>query len=75
MSYMFFNCKKLESLPDISCWKTNKVNDMSYLFFNCESLISEPNISSWAINSLNYMNGMFYGCNFPLKKLSKFIRE
>ena len=75
MSYMFFNCKKLESLPDISCWKTNKVSDMSYLFFNCESLTSEPNISSWAINSLNYMNGMFYGCNFPLKKLSKFIRE
>ena len=29
MSFMFFNCRELLSLPDISKWNTNNVKDMS----------------------------------------------
>ena len=30
--YMFYNCKSLKILPDISKWDTKYVNDMSYFF-------------------------------------------
>ena len=33
MSYMFRGCNSLKSLPDISKWDTQKVNDMSHMFF------------------------------------------
>ena len=45
MSYMFSNCKTLESLPDISKWDTKNVTNMSYIISNCNSLESLPDIS------------------------------
>ena len=33
MSYMFYECSKLSSLPDISKWNTSNVKDMSYIFY------------------------------------------
>ena len=42
MSYMFSNCKSLSSLPDISKWNTNNVNDMSYMFYNCKPSLNIP---------------------------------
>ena len=47
MSYMFYNCESLISLPDISKWNTNNVKDMCYMFCNCYSLSSLPDISKW----------------------------
>ena len=38
MSYMFYNCESLSSLPDLSKWNTDNVTDMSYIFHNCELL-------------------------------------
>ena len=35
---IFDGCSSLESLPDISKWNTNNVNDMSYMFGGCELL-------------------------------------
>ena len=32
---MLYNCYSLSSLPDISKWNTNNVNDMSEIFSNC----------------------------------------
>ena len=45
---MFSECSSLISLPDISKWNTNKVNNMSDMFSKCSSLrylldISEDN--------------------------------
>ena len=34
MSYKFSECEALESLFDISKWKTNHVINMSYMFYN-----------------------------------------
>ena len=45
ISYLFYNCESLTSLPDISEWITNNITDISYLFYNCESLTSLPDIS------------------------------
>ena len=38
MSYMFYECSSLLSLPDISNWDTNSVTDMCYMFYECSSL-------------------------------------
>ena len=62
MSYMFFNCSSLSSLPDISKWNTNNVTNMSYLFNGCPKLKSLPDISKWNTNNVKYMSGMFSQC-------------
>ncbi len=40
MKYLFYDCKSLLSLPDISKWNTNNIVDMSNVFYNCKSLSS-----------------------------------
>ena len=39
MSYIFYGCSSLSSLPDISKWNTNKVTYMSYMFDGCSNTI------------------------------------
>ena len=56
---MFYNCKSLSTLSDISKWNTNKVRNMSYMFSDCDSLSSLPDILKWNINNVNNMNFMF----------------
>ena len=63
MSYMFNNCEKLSSLPDISKWNINNVNDMRGMFYNCISLSSLPDISKWNTNNVNDMSYMFSYCS------------
>ena len=45
LNQMFFNCKSLLSLQDISKWNTINIIDMSSMFYNCYSLSYLPNIS------------------------------
>ena len=45
MSYLFWGCKSLISLPDISKWNISNVKYMNGMFSGCESLISLPDIS------------------------------
>jgi len=47
MGYMLTACSSLSSLPDISKWNTNNVNDMKCMFYGCSSLSSLPDISKW----------------------------
>ena len=47
MSYMFYECSLLNSLPDISEWDTKNVINMSHMFKNCGSLKYLPDISKW----------------------------
>ena len=72
MECMFYECKLLESLPDISLWNTNKVTDMSYLFYGCISLKSLPNISIWNISNLKDKTDMFTNCSKKLNIPQKF---
>ena len=49
MSHMFYGCKSLFSLPDISDWDTSNVTFMDAIFGDCESLKSLPDISKWSL--------------------------
>ena len=63
LKYLFYKCSSLSSLPDISKWNTNNVNDMSHMFAYSHSLISLPDISKWNTNNVNNMSSMFYACS------------
>ena len=65
---MFYCCKSLNSLPDISKWDTSNVKDMSNMFSGCYSLDSLPDISKWNTSNVEDMSGMFDGCE-SLKSL------
>ena len=62
MSFMFYNCRSLSSLPDISYWNTNKATNMIGMFGFCTSLISLPDISEWNTNNVINMLGIFSNC-------------
>ena len=62
MSYMFYACSSLISLPDISKWDTSNVKDMHSLFYKCISLKSLPNISNWNTKNVTDMSYMLDGC-------------
>ena len=62
MSNMFYGCKSLLSLPDISKWNTINVTNMSYMFYGCELILSLPDISKWNTINVTNMSYMFYGC-------------
>ena len=72
MSYMFYECNSLSSLPDISKWNTSNVTDMSWMFYGCNSLSSLPDISKWNTSNVNNMGSMFSGCKSNLIIPSKF---
>jgi len=59
MMGIFHGCLSLLSLPDISKWNTNKINDMSEIFYGCSSLLSIPDISKWNTNNVNNISFMF----------------
>ena len=43
MSYMFYGCSSLTSVPDISKWDTKNVTNMDSMFSGCSSLKNIPN--------------------------------
>ena len=59
---IFHDCESLSSLPDISKWNIQNVNDISYMFSNCKSLSSLPDISKWNTQNVNDMSGIFSNC-------------
>ena len=63
ISYMFYGCHSLSSLPDISKWNTKNVIYMSSMFSSCNSLSSLPDISKWDTKNVTDMSSMFCCCN------------
>ena len=62
LNSMFYNCISLKSLPDLSYWNTEKVQDISKMFYKCSSLNSLPDISKWNTRNIITMSGLFCGC-------------
>ena len=60
MEKMFFGCKSLISLPDISDWNTYKVTQMNNMFNECISLVIFPDIEGWFTYRLKNKSGVFY---------------
>ena len=75
MSRMFYDCRSLTNLPDISKWDTKNVTNMSDMFSYCSSLTNLPDISKWDTKNITNMIYMFSGCrkNIIPKKFSKYI--
>ena len=63
MSYIFFDCYALKTLPDISRWDTSNVSNMSFMFCCCINLTVLPDISNWNISKTNDISFMFYNCS------------
>ena len=62
MSYMFYGCFSLFSIPDISKWNTFNVTNMSHAFDGCISLIDLPDISKLNTFNVSDMSYMFKDC-------------
>ena len=62
MKHLFYGCKSLLSLPDISKLDTSNIKDMSFIFSECKSLLKLPDISKWDTNNVLTMSCMFYEC-------------
>ena len=62
ISFMFYGCKSLKFLPDISQWKIENIINMNKVFYGCESLLSLPNISKWNTYNVKDMSYMFFKC-------------
>ena len=54
MSYMFYDCTSLETIPQLN---TSKVTDMTYMFNNCYSLITVPQLDT---SNVTDMGGIFF---------------
>ena len=60
MSYMFYMCKELKSVGNISGWDVSNVTDMSSMFYGCTYF--NQNISSWDVSNVIGMSYMFAWC-------------
>ena len=56
---MFYNCRGLLLLSDISKWDTRNVIDMSKMFYNCILLSSDPEISKWNLDNVRNIDDIF----------------
>ena len=56
---MFYYCKQLKSVGDLSNWDVSDVEDMSTMFENCKQLTSVGDLSNWNISHVKYMSAMF----------------
>ena len=57
---MFYYCKELKSVGDISNWDISNVRDMSFMFALCEFF--NQNLSKWNVSRVTDMTLMFDGC-------------
>ena len=59
---MLSGCSSLSSLPNISKWNINNVEDMFGMFKGCSSLSSLPDISKWNTDNVIDMSDIFDDC-------------
>ena len=62
MSYMFYDCKRLETVGDLSKWNVSNVENMRCMFFDCKQLKSVGDLSNWDVSKVKNVNCMFGGC-------------
>ena len=64
ISYMFYNCSSLISLPDdILKWDISNVTNISSIFSHCYSLQNLPDISKWNISNVKDISKIFLECS------------
>ena len=68
MSFMFWKCKYLKELPNISRIDTSNITSFETMLEGCEYLEKLPNLKQWKVEKVTIMKGMFYQC-IRLKEL------
>ena len=63
MSYMFYGCKELTSVGNISGLDISSVTDMSYMFAFCKKF--NQDLSKWNVSNVESRTYMLYDC--PMK--------
>ena len=63
MKEIFYKCKSLNELPNISKWDVSKVTNITGMFHDCEKLYKIPDISIWNTINLKEYNNIFDGCS------------
>ena len=71
MSYMFYECLLLKSLPDISKWNTINLTFINNMFNKCSSLKYLPDLSKWSTSNIIYMDDVFFKYSESLPDISK----
>ena len=59
---MFYNCKRLETVGDLSKWNVSNVENMRCMFYECKQLKSVGDLSNWNVSNVKNVNCMFSGC-------------
>ena len=59
MSYMFYECESMFSLPDILSWDINNITNIDNMFIGCKSLSNLIDITKW-INLIFDKNKKFF---------------
>ena len=82
MSYMFYSCSSLTSIPQLD---TSKVTNMKYMFYSCSSLTSIPQLDTSNVTNMSYMFSYCFSLttihminmkvNFDISPSTKFTRE
>ena len=68
MNSLFYGCKSLISIPNISKWRINEVKNLDNIFYGCEKVKELPDLSKWNTKKVEKMsNKMFKDCK-SLKK-------
>ena len=58
---MFYECSKLDTVPNIGQWDTSLVTNMGYVFYQCPLFNSD--IGDWDTSKVTDMSFMFRGCS------------
>ena len=59
---MFSFASSIVSLPNLSNWNTQNVEDISELFYGCSSLTELPDISNWDTSKVTDISNIFRKC-------------
>lgn len=62
ISYLFSECERLRTIPNLSNWDVSNVTNMSYLFNKCTNLKYIPVIDKWEVKKVEKINKLFSDC-------------
>ena len=61
LSYMFYWCLNIQTIPNMDLWDVSSITDLSYMFERSRGF--NQNIGNWNVSHVINMNSMFLGAN------------
>ena len=63
ISYMFYDCKTLIDITELTYLDIRQCNNFEYMFYNCSSLSNIKPLENWNISNINNFGFMFCRCS------------